>query len=178
MFWNCFYNCFTTKSNYNPSFNADENTNLINRNNNIILKITDGNIYKIPHPENKKDIDNLLQNFDKEINSKFDNNKIYFKINLLNNESKKNNIFVKYIFNIINIEKNDNKFIHIPSVFLNNKFSLSIYKFNKNNMILDDFTIYMNIRKISNYSDISLHDWRFLEKIFTNIGFNCELIFD
>lgn len=179
MFLNCIYNCFfKKKSNSNNNNEINENSNLINKNNNIILKITDGYITKIPHPSNNKDFHKLIENINKEINKNFSDNKIYFKFNILNNQEIKNNdIFSKYVFNIINMEKSDNKFIFIPTVFINNKFSLTIYKFNKNNMILDDFVIYINIRKISTYSDISFSDWRFLEKIFLNLGFNCEIIF-
>ena len=87
--------------------------------NNKLLKFL--NVNKINYYYNAKFICNILYGkifkiSNKEINKNFSDNKIYFKFNILNNQEIKNNdIFSKYVFNIINMEKSDNKFIFIPS---------------------------------------------------------------
>ena len=179
MFISCINKCFGNNI-YDAEMvnNVTERTKLIEKDHNVVLKITDGPISKIPLPSNKNNLEIFIKNINKEINTNF--NQEFYKIKILNINDLpiRNDTYIKYIFHIVPISKDINKFIYIPDIFIKNKFKMSIYKFQKNSMIIDDYVTYINIRKITNNSNISLENWRYLEKIFINLGFTTEIVFE
>jgi hypothetical protein len=185
-FFQCFNSCFNNDKNNKKFFNnliCNEQTLLINKgtlgedNNNYILKVTNGKTVKIPSPEDKNDFNLLIEKINIEINKILELEKDTYKITINTNIeaiNNKNNIFIKYIISIKPQNNDPISLIHLPDVFIKNKFSFIIYGLNINKN--EDNNYIINIKNNNNNGNkINVTHWNFLKQIFLNMGFNCEL---